>query len=159
MVRMTAVLWAALWRGTLSLLYYPVSLVYSEHTPPQHPAPPACYLIRDEDEELIIIILIFWIFTTTLIMHISSPSPAQPSPAQPSTECLHWVTLLFPLCRAVYVIDALLMIENNMISIMLLQATIIRHYIVKTQTSVASFSPPDLSIIFSSGMYLEVSPL
>ena len=31
---------------------------------------------------------------------------------------------------------------------MLLQATIIRNYFVKTQTSVASFSPPDLSIIF-----------
>ena len=43
--------------------------------------------------------------------------------------------------------------------IMLLQATIIRHYFVKTQTSVASFGPPDLSIIFSNGMYLEVSPL
>ena len=42
---------------------------------------------------------------------------------------------------------------------MLLQATIIRNYFVKTQTSVASFSPPDLSIIFSNGMYLEVSPL
>ena len=45
------------------------------------------------------------------------------------------------------------------IKIMLLQATIIRNYFVKTQTSVASFSPPDLSIIFSNGMYLEVSPL
>ena len=43
--------------------------------------------------------------------------------------------------------------------IMLLQATIIRDYFVKTQTSVASFGPPDLSIIFSNGMYLEVSPL
>ena len=43
--------------------------------------------------------------------------------------------------------------------IMLLQATIIRNYFVKTQTSVASFCPPDLSIIFSNGMYLEVSPL
>ena len=42
---------------------------------------------------------------------------------------------------------------------MLLQATIIRNYFVKTQTSVASFGPPDLSIIFSNGMYLEVSPL
>ena len=42
---------------------------------------------------------------------------------------------------------------------MLLQATIIRHYFVKTQTSVASFGPPHLSIIFSNGMYLEVSPL
>ena len=31
---------------------------------------------------------------------------------------------------------------------MLLQATIVRHYFVKTRTSVASFSPPDLSIIF-----------
>ena len=41
----------------------------------------------------------------------------------------------------------------------LLRATIIRNYFVKTQTSVASFSPPDLSIIFSNGMYLEVSPL
>ena len=41
---------------------------------------------------------------------------------------------------------------------MLLQATIIRNYFVKTQTSVASFGPPDLSIIFSTGMYLEVSP-
>ena len=41
---------------------------------------------------------------------------------------------------------------------MLLQATIIRNYFVKTQTSVASFSPPDLSIIFSNGMYLKVSP-
>ena len=40
---------------------------------------------------------------------------------------------------------------------MLLQATIVRNYFVKTQTSVASFSPPDLSIIFSNGMYLEVS--
>ena len=39
---------------------------------------------------------------------------------------------------------------------MLLQATIIRHYFVKTQTSVASIGPPDLSIII---MYLEVSPL
>ena len=39
---------------------------------------------------------------------------------------------------------------------MLLQATIIRNYFVKTQTSVASFGPPDLSIIFSNGMYLEV---
>ena len=45
------------------------------------------------------------------------------------------------------------------IFIMLLQATIIRNYFVKTQTSVASFGPPDLSIIFSNGMYLEVSPL
>ena len=45
------------------------------------------------------------------------------------------------------------------IHIMLLQATIIRNYFVKTQTSVASFCPPDLSIIFSNGMYLEVSPL
>ena len=43
--------------------------------------------------------------------------------------------------------------------IMLLQATIIRNYFVKTQTYVASFGPPDLSIIFSTGMYLEVSPL
>ena len=42
---------------------------------------------------------------------------------------------------------------------MLLQATIIRNYFVKTQTSVASLCPPDLSIIFSNGMYLEVSPL
>ena len=42
---------------------------------------------------------------------------------------------------------------------MLLQATIIRNYFVKTQTYVASFGPPDLSIIFSTGMYLEVSPL
>ena len=42
---------------------------------------------------------------------------------------------------------------------MLLQATIIRNYFVKTQTFVASFCPPDLSIIFSNGMYLEVSPL
>ena len=31
---------------------------------------------------------------------------------------------------------------------MLLQATIIRNYFVKTQTYVASFGPPDLSIIF-----------
>ena len=45
------------------------------------------------------------------------------------------------------------------IDTMLLQATIIRNYFVKTQTSVASFCPPDLSIIFSNGMYLEVSPL
>ena len=43
--------------------------------------------------------------------------------------------------------------------IMLLQATIIRDYFVKTQMSVASFGPPYLSIIFSNGMYLEVSPL
>ena len=43
--------------------------------------------------------------------------------------------------------------------IMLLQVTIIRNYFVKTQTYVASFSPPDLSLIFSNGMYLEVSPL
>ena len=42
---------------------------------------------------------------------------------------------------------------------MLLQVTIIRNYFVKTQTYVASFGPPDLSIIFLSGMYLEVSPL
>ena len=42
---------------------------------------------------------------------------------------------------------------------MLLQATIIRNYFVKTQTSVAFFGPPDLCIIFSNGMYLEVSPL
>ena len=42
---------------------------------------------------------------------------------------------------------------------MLLQATIVRNYLVKTQTSLASFGPPDLSIIFSNGMYLEVSPL
>ena len=40
---------------------------------------------------------------------------------------------------------------------MLLQATIVRHYFVKTQTSVASFSPPDLSIIFSNGMYLVLN--
>ena len=46
-----------------------------------------------------------------------------------------------------------------LLQIMLLQATIIRNYFVKTQTSVASFGPPDLSIIFSNGMYLEVSPL
>ena len=45
------------------------------------------------------------------------------------------------------------------VRIMLLQATIIRNYFVKTQTSVPSFGPPDLSIIFSNGMYLEVSPL
>ena len=38
---------------------------------------------------------------------------------------------------------------------MLLQATIIRNYFVKTQTSVASFSPPDLSIIFGC----ESSPI
>ena len=31
---------------------------------------------------------------------------------------------------------------------MLLQATIVRHYFVKTQTYVASFGPPSLSIIF-----------
>ena len=43
--------------------------------------------------------------------------------------------------------------------IMLLQVTIIRNYFVKTQTYMVSFSPPDLSIIFSTGMYLEVSPL
>ena len=36
----------------------------------------------------------------------------------------------------------------NTHAIMLLQATIVRHYFVKTQTSVASFGPPDLSIIF-----------
>ena len=48
---------------------------------------------------------------------------------------------------------------NSSINIMLLQATIIRNYFVKTQTSVASFGPPDLCIIFSNGMYLEVSPL
>ena len=47
----------------------------------------------------------------------------------------------------------------KMVNSMLLQATIIRNYFVKTQTSVASFGPPDLSIIFSNGMYLEVSPL
>ena len=32
--------------------------------------------------------------------------------------------------------------------IMLLQATIIRNYFVKTQTYVASFGPPGLSMIF-----------
>ena len=47
----------------------------------------------------------------------------------------------------------------ELLVIKLLQATIIRNYFVKTQTSVASFGPPDLSIIFSNGMYLEVSPL
>ena len=36
----------------------------------------------------------------------------------------------------------------DMVDIMLLQATIIRNYFVKTQTYVASFGPPDLSIIF-----------
>ena len=51
------------------------------------------------------------------------------------------------------------MLMVKKLSIMLLQATIIRNYFVKTQTSVASFGPPDLSIIFSNGMYLEVSPL
>ena len=38
--------------------------------------------------------------------------------------------------------------QHNTLCIMLLQATIVRHYFVKTQTSVASFGPPDLSIIF-----------
>ena len=50
-------------------------------------------------------------------------------------------------------------VTGNMLRIMLLQATIIRNYFVKTQTSVASFGPPDPSIFFSNGMYLEVSPL
>ena len=45
------------------------------------------------------------------------------------------------------------------VQIMLLQATIVSNYFVKTQTYVASFGPPDLSIIFSTGMYLEVFPL
>ena len=37
---------------------------------------------------------------------------------------------------------------------MLLQATIIRNYFVKTQTSVASFGSPDLSIIFRCDQHL-----
>ena len=52
-----------------------------------------------------------------------------------------------------------LYVDRVDIFIMLLQVTIIRNYFVKTQTYVASFGPPDLSIIFSTGMYLEVSPL
>ena len=39
---------------------------------------------------------------------------------------------------------------------MLLQATITRNYFVKTQTSVASFGPPDLSIIFSNGIHIVI---
>ena len=49
--------------------------------------------------------------------------------------------------------------EHDWLTNMLLQATIVRYYFVKTQTSVASSGPPDLCIIFSNGMYLEVSPL
>ena len=37
---------------------------------------------------------------------------------------------------------------NLILPTMLLQATIIRNYFVKTQTSMASFRPPDLSIMF-----------
>ena len=44
-------------------------------------------------------------------------------------------------------------------SIKLLQATIGRKYFVETQTIVASFGPSDLSLIFISGMGLEVTPL
>ena len=56
--------------------------------------------------------------------------------------------------------DTLYIYSDLMImDIMLLQATIVRHYFVKTRTPVASFGPPDLSIIFWSGMYLELSPL
>ena len=39
-------------------------------------------------------------------------------------------------------------VAETCMCVMLLQATIVRHYFVKTQTSVASFGPPDLSIIF-----------
>ena len=45
------------------------------------------------------------------------------------------------------------------IYIMLFNPTIARKYFVKTQTWVASFGPPDLSVIFMSGISLEVSPL
>ena len=55
--------------------------------------------------------------------------------------------------------DITIRLDTIYVCNMLLQATIIRNYFVKTQTSVASFSPPDLSIIFSNGLYLEVSPL
>ena len=41
--------------------------------------------------------------------------------------------------------------------IMLLQATIARKYFEETQTYVASFGPTDLSLIFWSGMGLEVT--
>ena len=40
MVRIRAALCAALWRVTLSLLYYPGSLVYCEHPPQPSPAQP-----------------------------------------------------------------------------------------------------------------------
>ena len=77
----------------------------------------------------------------------------QPSPAQD-----HLV--LTSLAMGVYFIKRILRcVRKFCTDSMLLQATIIRNYFVKTQTSVASFSPPDLSIIFSNGMYLEVSPL
>ena len=42
---------------------------------------------------------------------------------------------------------------------MLWQATIGRKYFVETQMIVASFGPSDLSLIFLSGMDLEVTPL
>ena len=64
--------------------------------------------------------------------------------------------LLLVLCWFKNLLQSLL---SGTVNNMLLQATIIRNYFVKTQTYVASFGPPDLSIIFWSGMYLEVSPL
>ena len=42
---------------------------------------------------------------------------------------------------------------------MVFYPTIARTYFVKTQTYVALFGPHGLSLFFSGGMYLEVSPL
>ena len=42
---------------------------------------------------------------------------------------------------------------------MVFYPTIASKYFVKTQTYVALFGPHGLSLIFSGGMYLEVSPL
>ena len=67
----------------------------------------------------------------------------------------HNYYLIYTFKDNIYNIEA----SSCYIHTMLLQATIIRHYFAKTQTSVASFGPPGLSIIFSNGMYLEVSPL
>ena len=48
---------------------------------------------------------------------------------------------------------------HSILYTMLWQATVGRKYFVETQTIVASFGPSDLSLIFVSGMDLEVTPL
>ena len=58
-----------------------------------------------------------------------------------------------------YNVDMQMLYRKLGLYIMMFYPTIGSTYFVKTRTYVALFSPQELSLFFSGGMYLEVSPL